>query len=81
MNKWILLALSTGIISGCSSVSVNRDFDRSTDFSALKTFAWQHAEQPQTGDSQIDNDLNDERIRNAINTTLSAKGLNRSIRS
>ncbi len=74
MNKWMLLALATGIISGCSSVSVNRDFDRSTDFSTLKTFAWKYAEQPQTGDPQIDNDLNDERIRNAINTTLAAKG-------
>ena len=74
MAKWMLLALSAGILSGCSSVSVNRDFDASVDFNVLKTFAWQHAEQPQTDDPRIDNDLNDERIRNAVNATLAAKG-------
>ena len=74
MNKWILLVLSVAVFSGCSSVSVSRDFDGSVDFSVLKTFAWQHAEQPQTGDPRIDNDLTDERIRNAVNTTLAAKG-------
>ena len=74
MKKLLLLALSTGVLSGCSSISVSRDFDASTDFSALKTFAWQHAEQPQTGDPRLDNDLNDERIRNAVNATLAAKG-------
>ena len=74
MKKPWLLALSIGILSGCSSVSVNRDFDDSTDFSSLKTFSWQHAEQPQTGDPRIDNDLNDERIRNAVDATLAVKG-------
>lgn len=74
MKKLLVLVLFSGIISGCSSVSVKRDFDTATDFSPLKTFAWQHAEQPETGDPRVDNDLNDERIRNAISTTLSAKG-------
>lgn len=73
MNKWILLMFFAGVFSGCSSVSVNRDFDDSVDFPTLKTFAWQHVEQPKTKDSRIDNDLNDERIRNAVNTMLAAK--------
>ncbi len=74
MKKRLLLVVSAGLLAGCSSVSVHRDFDGSTDFASLKTFAWQHADQPQTGDPRIDNDLNDERIRNAVNTTLVAKG-------
>lgn len=74
MKKLFLFALSAGILSGCSSVSVKRDFDTTVDFRVLKTFAWQHAEQPETGDPRLDNDLNDERIRNAINANLSAKG-------
>lgn len=74
MKKWLVPALSAACLAGCSSVSVQRDFDTGTDFSQLKTFAWQHAEQPETGNPQIDNDLNDERIRNAVNATLSAKG-------
>ncbi|MCF7864563.1 MAG: DUF4136 domain-containing protein [Kiritimatiellales bacterium] len=74
MKKVLMLAVSAGLFSGCSSVFVSRDYDTSKDFSTLKTFAWQHAEQPQTGDPQIDNDLNDQRIRTAVETVLTAKG-------
>ncbi len=74
MKKKFLFAAIMALIAGCSSVSVNQDYDASTDFSPLKTFAWQYAAQPQTGDPRIDNDLNDERIRKAVNATLSGKG-------
>ena len=75
MNKrWFLFVVSAVVLSGCSSVSVRRDYDKSTDFSALKTFAWKYAEQPQTGNPRIDNDLIDERIRSAVDATLAAKG-------
>lgn len=74
MKKLLLLVVSAGLLAGCSSVSVNRDYDTDTDFSSLKTFAWQHAEQPQTGDPRIDNDLHDERVRRAVTETLAAKG-------
>jgi hypothetical protein len=46
MKKLLVLVLSSGILSGCSSVTVNRDFDPTTDFRQLKTFAWQHGQQP-----------------------------------
>lgn len=72
--KILLISISVGLLTGCSSVSVNRDYDTRINFSNLKTFAWQHAEQPETGDPRIDNDLNDERIRAAVNATLTAKG-------
>jgi hypothetical protein len=62
------------LLAGCSSVSVKRDYDASFDFSQLKTYAWQHAEQPKSGNPRIDNDLNDERIRTAVATELAAKG-------
>ena len=74
MKKLLLLAVPIGLLAGCSSVSVSRDYDTAADFSGLKTFAWQHAEQPQTGDPRIDNDLHDERVRRAVNQTLTAKG-------
>ena len=74
MKKVLFLAVSIGFLAGCSSVSVHRDYDPSVDFSRLKTFSWQHAEQPETGDPRIDNDLNDERIRTAIKATLATKG-------
>lgn len=74
MKKIVLLAVSITLLAGCSSISVNRDYDTSVNFYNLKTFAWQHAEQPETGDPRIDNDLNNERIRTAVDATLATKG-------
>lgn len=74
MKKGLLLIACIGLLAGCSSLSVKRDYDSATDFSGLKTFAWQHDRQPETGDPRIDNDLHDERIRRAVEATLSAKG-------
>lgn len=75
MNRTSFLCLlAAGVLSGCSSVSVNRDFDASYDFSKLKTVAWKHDVQPQTGVPKIDNDLNDKRIRAAVENDLRAKG-------
>jgi len=74
MKKLIGLALSAALLSGSSSISVKRDYDESADFSGLETFAWQHAEQPPTGDPKIDNDINDDRIRQAVESALESKG-------
>jgi hypothetical protein len=75
MNRPLFLGLlSVALLSGCSSVSVRRDYDPSVDFSALKTYAWQHAEQPNTGTPQIDNDLINDRIRAAVANELAKKG-------
>ena len=74
MKKILMMVLATGLLAGCSSVFVSLDYDTIRDFSILKTFAWQHAEQPRVGDPQIDNDLNNKRIRNAIAATLTSKG-------
>ncbi|MEN7973085.1 MAG: DUF4136 domain-containing protein [Verrucomicrobiota bacterium] len=74
MKKVLLLVVFAGVFAGCSSISVRRDYDTSADFSGLKKFAWQYAEQPETGDPRIDNDLIDARIRRAVDETLEAKG-------
>lgn len=74
MKGLLLLFVSAGLLAGCSSISVSRDYDTVADFSTLKTFTWEHAEQPKTGDPRIDNDLHDERVRNAVNHALAAKG-------
>lgn len=75
MNRTSFLCLiAAGFLSGCSSVSVNRDFDSTFDFSQLKTYAWQHEMQPETGVPKIDNDLNDKRIRTAVEQDLALKG-------
>jgi hypothetical protein len=73
-KKLVFFAGSLLLLAGCSSVTVRRDYDSSLDFSTLKTFAWQHAEQPKIGNSRIDNDLLDERIRKAVDDILAKKG-------
>ena len=57
MKKLLFLVFLPALLAGCSSVSVSRDYDTNRDFTALQRYAWQHAEQPQTGDPRIDNDL------------------------
>ena len=75
MKQSICLAvLGVLLLTGCSSVTVRRDFDRSMNFSTLKRYAWQHADQPATGNPRIDNDLIDDRVRTAVEQSLEAKG-------
>lgn len=74
MKHYLFACAALILISGCSSVRVSRDYDQSFDFSRLKTFAWKYAEQPETGNPRLDNDLMDSRIRKAINGSLESKG-------
>jgi len=75
MKQILSMMIAAGLLTGCSSVSVQLDYDASTDFNALKSYAWKHADQPAVGDPRIDNDLNDKRIRAAVDSVLAAKGL------
>jgi hypothetical protein len=74
MKRLLLAGCALAVLAGCSSVSVTRDYDPATDFSPLKTYAWKHAEQPKTGNARIDNDLIDQRVREAVDASLAAKG-------
>lgn len=74
MKNIIALVVMAVVFAGCSSVSVRRDYDTAVDYSNLKTFAWQHAMQPETGNPRIDDDLIDSRIRNAVEANLQLKG-------
>lgn len=75
MTRLLFLSLFSAVVfTGCSSVYVNTDYDESVDFSRLKTYAWQHETQPQTGNPRIDNDLIDNRVRAAVDAELRAKG-------
>lgn len=68
------LAAAIALITGCSSISVSRDYDSTADFSALKTYAWKYDVQPKTGHARVDNDLVDQRVRDAVDAELSSKG-------
>jgi len=62
-------------LSGCSSMTVNSDYDPSEDFKALKTYDWIPGGRKPTGDPRIDdNTLLDTRVRRAVDSELAAKG-------
>jgi hypothetical protein len=66
-----ILALLAGAVlaaAGCSTLSISTDFDKTTDFSAYKTFTWKD-----TGDG-VDSIWN-KRIEGVFSDTLAAKGL------
>jgi hypothetical protein len=74
VTRFLAIVLMAVVMAGCSSLSVQSDFDPSVNFAQLKTYAWQPAPPP-TGDPRIDgNTLLQERIQAAVDKTLVAKG-------
>jgi hypothetical protein len=74
VSRYLIVALMAAVMAGCSTLSVQTDFDPSANFSNLKTYEWQPAPPP-TGDPLIDsNTLLPERIRAAVDKVLQAKG-------
>ncbi len=66
------------LIASCSSISVKHDYDREANFASLKTFDWMSQPKAATGDAQramAINTLLDSRIRSAVSSQLTAKGL------
>ena len=66
LSLFIIAAL---LLAGCSTISVNQDYDPGYDFSKLKTFGFI----PITEDAGIDQ-LNATRLGDAIKANLTAKG-------
>jgi hypothetical protein len=66
--------LMIAVISACSGLQVNQDYDPSTDFGHYRTFAWAPEPSPGSGHVLIDSPLMDRRIRTAIERTLKSGG-------
>ena len=72
LNRFVLI-FSLSLLS-CSGLQVSQDYDRNTDFSNLRSFAWKTESQAKTGEVRVDNPLLDRRIRAAVNRNLTAAG-------
>jgi hypothetical protein len=70
----VVALVVAGLLTACSSVQVNMDYDPTEDFSTYKTFAWLPKSSEPTGDYRIDNELLDARIRAAVDRNLQEKG-------
>jgi hypothetical protein len=71
--KRFLTILSIALLAGCSTISVSYDYDKSTDFSKYKTYAFSD----DVAKLKI-SDLNRERIMKAIETEMTARGMSKS---
>ena len=67
--SWFVLILL--MLQACSGIQVSQDYEQGYDFSGFKTFTWKPNNDNEYGIR--DNRLMDERIRTAIESTLTAK--------
>ncbi|MBU0962103.1 MAG: DUF4136 domain-containing protein, partial [Proteobacteria bacterium] len=77
MNRSVLFALVAAFLFfsfGCSTLSVNTDYNSAYDFSILKSYAWLDNGQVPSSDARVNNALIIERVRSAVDQTLAAKG-------
>jgi hypothetical protein len=62
------------LMLGCASVNVSQDYDVDTDFSRLKTYAWQSRAAEKSAEGPAHNPLLESRIRKAVDRNLAQKG-------
>jgi len=71
---------AVALMAGCSSMSVNYDFDSNADFAQYRTFAWMAKPQGLPADAnqaKLHNDIIDRRIETAIQGELAARHIER----
>lgn len=59
-------------VTGCSGMRINSDFNPGANFSSYETYTWLPA--PESGDPRLDNAIVFNRVKDAIDTELEAKG-------
>ncbi len=69
----MIVGLAVLALSACSSLSSDWDYDPSVNFTQYKTYAWVTQKADVSG-YHLDG-LMDQRVRDAVNTQLSAKGM------
>ncbi len=71
--SYLIVAL---LLSGCASVSLERDFDPSRDFGAYRSWSWMDAKLLyQPDDIRLKSDLTEARISQAVAEQLEQRGL------
>lgn len=76
MSHRLLMLATLVLLSACQGVPVERDFDRSRDFAAYRSWSWQEpALQYRPDDPRIKSDLTEQRIRQVLAEQLEQRGL------
>jgi hypothetical protein len=75
----IAIVLAAAFSAGCSSISINHDWDKDAPFPDYKTYQWLEVENNtvpgNARTAQRSNDLYIQRVRRAVNAELDKKGL------
>lgn len=66
-------ALGLFLLTACTTLTVQTDYDTSYNFSKLKTYAWLENKSP-SDDIRINNSLIIKRVVNAVNNNLQSRG-------
>jgi len=69
-GRWVLAAAGIATLAACSSIETSADYDKGTDFSKYKTYAWKDTDVKQ-------NEILENRIKGAVDAQLAAKGLHK----
>lgn len=72
---WMAGCIALMNLIGCGTNEVVCTYEPSTDFASLKTYAWQDFDNSSLEDSGLDVDMIDQRIRQAVDTQLAARGV------
>lgn len=83
MNRIVRTAAAVAalaLLAGCSSLSVNYDFDSHADFAKYHTFGWMDKTLPEGAavdaqQAELNSNLLDRRIRSAVESQLEARGI------
>jgi hypothetical protein len=67
-GKFAVLLLGIAALSACSGITTSSDYDKGTNFSKYKTYAWKDVHPTQ-------NALVENRIKSAVDSVLASKGL------
>lgn len=70
----VLLSLLPLILSACSSIDTQVDYDKEVDFSKLKTYSWLPDSKQRYADIRLNSDIFKKRIYNTVNKALAVRG-------
>jgi len=79
MKRYLALAAVAvlAVTAGCSTISVETDYDREVDFTEYGTYRWVPPENTQITDPMMDDPIIRSHIRNSVEERLAARGYRR----
>jgi hypothetical protein len=75
MKAFNILLVILPLLTGCSSVQIFSDYDRSADFKSYKSYAWLQ-QSDSTGDPHYNNQIAEKNLKLYTNNEMAARGYN-----